>query len=89
MLSFLHLCAVAKVIVTDYIDNATGNMVETADGGGYFTEVTLNPVVTVTESSMIAKVNELHQKAHGLCFIARSVNFPVHHVPECKAVELK
>jgi organic hydroperoxide reductase OsmC/OhrA len=81
MLWYLHLCAQAGVIVTDYIDNATGIMKETENGGGHFTEVTLNPVVTVTERTMIEKANELHIKANELCFIANSVNFPVYHRP--------
>jgi len=84
MLSYLHLCAVSGVVVTDYVDNATGIMTETSDGGGHFSEVTLNPVVTVTENSMIQKANELHKKANELCFIANSVNFPVHHKPTCQ-----
>jgi organic hydroperoxide reductase OsmC/OhrA len=86
MLSYLHLCAIGGVVVTDYIDNASGKMVETADGGGHFSEVTLNPVVTVKDSSMIAKANELHHKAGELCFIARSVNFPVNHEPNAIVV---
>jgi organic hydroperoxide reductase OsmC/OhrA len=81
MLSYLHLCAVGGVIVTDYVDNATGTMVQTPDGSGHFEEVTLNPVVTVKDSSMIAKANELHHKAAQLCFIANSVNFLVKHNP--------
>ena len=84
MLSYLHVCVVNGVVVTDYTDNATGIMAETPDGGGHFTEVTLNPVVTVKDASMIAKANELHHKASELCFIARSVNFPVKHVPTCR-----
>ena len=64
MLSYLHLCAVAGVIITDYIDNATGTMVETSNGGGHFTEVTLNPIVTVAENSMFHKANDLHKKAN-------------------------
>lgn len=79
MLTYLHLCAVAGVIVTDYIDTATGIMVDTPNGGGQFTEVTLNPIVTVTEQDMVDKANELHKKANELCFIANSVNFPVRH----------
>lgn len=79
MLWYLHLCAAAKVIVVDYVDNATGIMMETSNGGGHFTEVTLNPMVTVTKTSMIEKANELHKKANELCFIANSVNFPVRH----------
>ena len=82
MLWYLHLCADAGVIVTEYTDQASGTMIETPDGGR-FSEVILNPVVTVSEISMIAKANELHQKANELCFIARSVNFPVKHNVTC------
>jgi organic hydroperoxide reductase OsmC/OhrA len=85
MLSYLHLCAVGGVIVVDYVDNATGKMVETPDGGGHFVGVTLRPVVTVKDGSMIAKANELHHKAGELCFIASSVNFPVNHEPSAIA----
>lgn len=85
MLWFLHLCSDAGVVVTDYFDKATGIMVEMEDGGGHFTDVTLYPNVTVAEESMVAKANELHKKANELCFIARSVNFPVYHLPTCKA----
>ena len=84
MLWYLHLCSEASVIVTDYVDNATGIMIDTANGGGKFTEVTLNPTVTVTEALMTEKANELHKKANELCFIANSLNFPVYHKPACK-----
>ena len=84
MLSYLHLCAVAGVIVVDYQDNATGIMMQTANGSGHFKEVTLNPIVTVTEESMIDMANQLHKKANELCFIANSVNFKVAHNPTCK-----
>lgn len=81
MLWYLHLCSAAGVIVLDYSDDATGLMTETSDGGGFFAEVTLNPVVTVRELSMVETANELHKKANKLCFIANSVNFPVYHKP--------
>lgn len=84
MLWYLHLCSDAGVVVIDYIDDAKGTMIETSNGGGRFTEVTLSPTVTVAEKSMIATANELHKKANELCFIANSVNFPVHHSPCCK-----
>ena len=83
MLWYLHLCAVAGVIVIAYIDNATGIMIENANGGGKFTEVTLNPTVTITDISMTEKANELHKKANELCFVANSLNFPVYHKPTC------
>ena len=81
MLWYLHLCAEAGIIVTNYIDTATGTMVETSNGGGKFTEVILKPIVTVAEEQMIAKASGLHKKANELCFIANSVNFPVRHHP--------
>jgi organic hydroperoxide reductase OsmC/OhrA len=79
MLWYLHLCAEAGVIVTNYKDEATGVMKEKANGGGKFTEVVLRPTVTVLQEDMIEKANELHKKANELCFIANSVNFPVKH----------
>ena len=83
MLWYLHLCADAGVVVTNYTDHASGNLQETENGGGHFTEVLLHPDVTVREASMIEKANELHHRANKLCFIASSCNFPVLHEPTC------
>lgn len=83
MLSYLHLCALAGIIVVEYSDNAKGTMEQTPDGGGHFTEVTLYPQVVITDESMVDKANELHHKANQLCFIANSCNFPIHHKPNC------
>ena len=81
MLWYLHLCSQNDIIVMDYQDNAVGTMVENADGSGYFSEVTLNPVVTITRASDQEKANALHEQAHKMCFIANSCNFPVKCVP--------
>jgi organic hydroperoxide reductase OsmC/OhrA len=86
MLWYLHLCATEGIIVVDYTDQATGVMEETANGGGRFTAVTLNPVVIITGNTAMEKANALHKKANELCFIANSVNFPVHHKAECKVL---
>ncbi len=84
MLWYLHLCSEAGVIVVDYVDNSTGVMIEISNGSGQFSEVTLNPIVTVMEKSMVYKANDLHKKANELCFISKSVNFPVKHNPVVK-----
>lgn len=86
MLWYLHLCADAGIIVVDYVDHPTGILTQTTNGSGRFTEVTLHPMVTVTERSMIEKANELHLKAHEFCFIANSVNFEVNCKPDCKTL---
>lgn len=79
MLAYLHVCAVAGVVVTAYTDRATGTMEETPDGGGHFTRALLRPEVTVASADMAEKAQALHHDAHRLCFIANSVNFPVDH----------
>ena len=82
MLWYLHLCSINGIAVVEYADEAEGEMKENADGSGEFTSVTLHPRVTVLESSMSEKATLLHLEANRMCFIARSVNFPVHHQPE-------
>lgn len=77
MLWYLHLCATNGVIVVAYRDQAIGVMNENPDGSGEFVRVDLKPVVTIAPGSDRAKAIELHHEAHSLCFIARSVNFPV------------
>lgn len=88
MLWFLHLCSVNGVIVVDYMDNPTGTLEVDETGAGQMKEVTLNPVATVTHASMTDKLEDLHNQANKLCFIARSVNFPVHHKSDFKVKEL-
>jgi organic hydroperoxide reductase OsmC/OhrA len=81
---YLHVCAEADVMELDYYDHVIGTMVENANGGGKFSEVMLNPVVTVADAQMIKKAGELHKQANELCFVANSVNFKVSHRPLCK-----
>ena len=82
MLWYLHLCAVNKVVVLEYEDNAAGTIEETADGGGHFVEVTLRPAITLTAQSNPDTARRLHHDAHEKCFVANSVNFPVRVQPE-------
>ena len=79
MLWYLHLAADAHIVVVDYVDEASGTMSEHADGAGEFTSVMLRPTVTIVEASALPTASALHQAAATKCFIARSVNFPVHH----------
>lgn len=85
MLWFLHFCADNKIVVTDYKDSPIGTMIENTGGGGHFTEVTLLPIVTITDKTQIEKANSLHAEANKKCFIANSCNFPVKHKPTCIA----
>jgi organic hydroperoxide reductase OsmC/OhrA len=87
MLWYLHLCAVNGVVVIDYRDEAVGEMWENTDGSGQFSKVTLYPRVVVSDPGMSEKAQALHDDANRMCFIARSVNFPVHHKPEVSCYE--
>ena len=83
MLWYLHLCSAAGVVVTAYEDSADGVMQTHPPGGeGEFTRVTLRPRVTITPESDAETAARLHAEANANCFVARSVNFPVHHEPE-------
>jgi organic hydroperoxide reductase OsmC/OhrA len=84
MLSYLALCARARLPVVSYEDAASGTMV-TQGGGGRFTEVVLRPRVVVAPGSDLHKAHQLHEQAHASCFIANSVNFPVRHEAEVVA----
>src|SRR5580704_19047056 len=77
MLWYLHLCADAGIVVVSYEDRAEGIMEEPSDGAGRFVRVTLRPHVRIVGS--VEQAEALHQRAHELCFIANSVNFPVGH----------
>jgi organic hydroperoxide reductase OsmC/OhrA len=83
MLWYLHLCSAKGVKVMSYEDAAEGLMAE-APGNGRFTEVTLRPMVTITADSDADRARALHRRAHDECFIANSINFPVHCAPEIK-----
>jgi organic hydroperoxide reductase OsmC/OhrA len=81
MLWVLHLCAEAKITVVEYVDTASGAMAINPDGSGQFSEVVLRPRITVLETGRDDDLRAINVKAHGLCFIARSVNVPVRHEP--------
>ncbi len=79
LLSYLHACVTAGVVVVSYRDHASGTMVEDGRGGGAFTEVVLRPHVVIADESMRDAATAAHEQAHEWCFIANSVNFPVRH----------
>jgi len=85
MLWYLHLASDVGVIVSGYVDRPVGTMLEEADGTGQFVEVVLRPDVTIAEPAMVGRARELHERAAELCYIARSVAFPVRHEPTVTA----
>ena len=80
MLEFLAQAARAGAVVTRYVDEPSGTMVEAGDGGS-FVEVILRPRATVAHDDMVDACARFHEEAHRACYIASSVVFPVRLEP--------
>jgi organic hydroperoxide reductase OsmC/OhrA len=78
LLSYLAECARAGIGVVAYEDDARGEMT-LIDGAIRFREVELRPKVAIADAARIGEALALHERAHAVCFIANSVNFPVRH----------
>lgn len=81
LLAYLHQAASNGVVVTAYVDHPTAVMTEDGTGGGRFTEITLHPLVTITDPQQVELAERLHADANRTCFIANSLNLPVGHEP--------
>jgi len=87
MLWYLHLCAANHISVLEYRDAASGVLRENADGSGEFVKVVLKPEVKLSGDDHRSRALALHGEAHALCFIARSVKFPVEVAPRVTTEE--
>lgn len=80
MLWYLHLCQRNGVVVEDYVDHASGEL-EVTGSKGAMASVTLRAEVRISAGDPQA-ATELFTTAGELCYVARSLNCPVHHVVE-------
>lgn len=83
MLWFLDLARRAGVMVHSYHDNADAVMSKNADGKIAVTLITLRPYVECDATP--ETLDELHHKAHEVCFIANSVTSDVRVEPVLKS----
>jgi len=81
MLWVLHFCADAGIVVTEYTDEATGEIVEHGDGSGEFTRVVLRPRMVIADGARVEEAMAIHGRVHQFCCLARSMNFAVEHEP--------
>lgn len=84
MLTYLALCARGGIRVVAYEDRAEGTLTLEAAGGGQFAEIVLRPVVTIADAERADDAMHVHERAHALCFIARSLRVPIHLHPEIR-----
>jgi organic hydroperoxide reductase OsmC/OhrA len=74
MLTFLHIAREAGFVVTRYRDEAEGVMTKRDDGEMWVSQVTLRPQITYQgRQPTLAERDDMHEKAHHMCFIANSV----------------
>ncbi|MFN4099376.1 MAG: OsmC family protein, partial [Pararhodobacter sp.] len=77
MLWYLHLASVAGITVTEYEDSPEGTGELAPDGAARFISAVLRPRITVKPGADLARAGAIHHEIHKVCFVARSVNFPV------------
>ncbi len=81
MLWYLHYASDAGIVVTSYSDAPLGVGEVGRGGAGRFVKVVLRPHVGVAAGADLAVAAAVHYRIHEVCFIARSVNFPVEYEP--------
>ena len=79
MLWYLHLASAAGIVVEDYRDDPLGHGESTPDGAGRFVGATLRPHITVRRGADLVRAEAIHHEIGKVCFIARSVAFPVRY----------
>jgi organic hydroperoxide reductase OsmC/OhrA len=81
MLSYLAVCAHARIAVRSYEDAPVATLAR-RDKKVRFVDVLLRPKVVLNTGSDIEKARALHERAHNICVVVNSVNFPVRHETE-------
>jgi organic hydroperoxide reductase OsmC/OhrA len=77
MLFFLDLASRKGLDIASYEDIALGEMGKRDDGKDAMIRAVLRPKVGFVGDADPQLVEQLHHRAHELCYIANSVNFPV------------
>jgi len=77
MLWYLHLATEAGIVVQAYQDNPVGFGQSDPSGAGRFSRAVLRPRITLADAAQADLADAIHQRIHEVCFIARSVNFPI------------
>lgn len=77
MLWYLHYASDAGLRVLAYEDHPEAIGESEPSGAGRFLRATLRPRITLATGSDRQAADAIHVRIHAVCFIARSVNFPV------------
>ena len=83
MTTFLAIAENSKFNFTDFQCRANGKL-EKADGRYMITEITLTPLLTITDINEKEKAERILHKAEAACLISNSVKSKVVMLPEIK-----
>jgi len=84
MLTFLFLAFRAGLAITEYSDDATGEISVNEEGASWISSVKLHPRIVLapgTTAPAPGLIAHLHHEAHAQCFIANSIKSSVHILP--------
>ena len=81
LLWYLLYASEAGIVVTRYEDTPRGVGEVGRGGAGRFVSAELRPVIHVALGADMGEAEAIHHRIHEVCFIARSVNFPVTYTP--------
>lgn len=87
MLWYLHFASEAGVRVLRYEDDPRGLGEAGPGGAGRFLSAELRPRIAVPAGTDLHRAAALHGRIHEVCFIARSVAFPVTCRPRYRVTE--
>jgi organic hydroperoxide reductase OsmC/OhrA len=82
MLWYLHYASEAGIVVTRYEDAPIAVGEVGRGGAGRFISAELRPHIWVALGADMDEAAAIHHRIHAVCFIARSVNFPVTYAPQ-------
>ena len=77
MLWYLHLASTAGIVVQAYSDDPLALGELEPGGAGRFLRALLRPRITVSPGTDMVRAEAIHHEIHDVCFVARSVNFPI------------
>ncbi|MCK5664886.1 MAG: OsmC family protein [Thiotrichaceae bacterium] len=75
MLFFIAICSKKRLVVQDYVDNATAILEADTAGDLIISQVILRPKVSFAQGLIVAQaeIEKIHHLSHDKCFLAKSI----------------
>lgn len=79
MLTFLAICSLKKIEVISYTDHAVGHLTQNENKKFWVSKIELSPKIEFANGKTLTKdeLHQIHDKAHGDCFIANTIKSEV------------